>query len=63
MTESADQLLRPKEAAAILDVACDTLTQWAEKGLIPFVRVGKGMRRYYRSDVERLLQAHTQAAS
>ena len=63
MPDSPDDLLRPKEVMAILDVGWDTLTRWASEGQIPYVRVGKGMRRYYRRDVEALLTPHQERSA
>jgi excisionase family DNA binding protein len=52
---SADEMLGPKEAAAVLGISTDTLTRWGDQGRIRYIRLPTGRRKYHREDVERLL--------
>ena len=51
----ADELLTPAEVAALFRVDPKTVTRWANDGKINFVRTLGQHRRYYRSEVDRLL--------
>ena len=55
---SGDELLTPKEVAAVLKVATGTLANWRtlRPGLLPFLRIGR-LIRYRRVDVDRLTAA------
>lgn len=46
-----DPLLQPKDAAEMLGVSYVTLTRWAREGLIDFVKLPNGRRRYKESVV------------
>jgi excisionase family DNA binding protein len=39
-----DDLLTEKQAAHLLQVSRQTLKNWRDAGLLPFVRIGKGIR-------------------
>jgi len=49
------RLLKPEEAAAVLDVDQWTVRRWADAGLLPFVRTEAGHRRWRRGDLEKFL--------
>jgi excisionase family DNA binding protein len=50
------QLLKPKEAAAILGVSTGVLARWEAKGRIEAVKTYGGHRRYREDDVKRLAE-------
>lgn len=55
-----DDLLTPREAAALLGVRTSTLAHWARDGLIkPAVHTPGGHRRYRRGEVLALRTANT----
>lgn len=47
--------LWPRQVAALFGVSTDTVTRWADDGLIPVHRLPSGHRRFRRSDVQTLL--------
>jgi excisionase family DNA binding protein len=53
----ADELLTPAEVAALFRVDPKTVTRWAKKGKIAYVRTLGSHRRYYRSEIDRLLNS------
>lgn len=51
--EPSDELLMPAQAAALIGVHPDTLSDWARSGRIPSRRTSaSGHRRYRRADVD-----------
>ena len=52
-------LLRPTEVAAIFRVDAKTVTRWANAGRLRSIRTAGGHRRFYRTDVEALLNRRT----
>ena len=52
--EQPRRLLSISEAARRLGVADKTLRSWADKGLVPHVRLPSGYRRFDPADIERL---------
>lgn len=60
---SNQPLLRRTEAAGILGIHPKTLDANARDGLIPFVALPSGQRRYRREDIEAFLASSTRAAS
>ncbi len=48
-------LLSRREVAARFGVAPQTVTRWANEGILPSVRTLGGQRRYPAAEVERLL--------
>lgn len=48
-------LLRPREAAALIGVAVNTLKRWDDRGYLTSVRTPTGQRFYHHADVEALL--------
>lgn len=52
-----DELLTPGEVAQLLRVDPKTVTRWAATGKIASVRTPGGHRRFWRSDVARLMRA------
>jgi excisionase family DNA binding protein len=56
MTEAGgSDLIRPKEAAALVGVSTRTLKNWDDKGYISSLRTPTGHRLYRRRDVLKLL--------
>jgi DNA-binding transcriptional MerR regulator len=56
MAESANDLLPPAEAAALIGVHRDTLKRYEDRDhLITSIRTPYGHRRYRRGDVEALI--------
>jgi excisionase family DNA binding protein len=51
-----ESLLSPREVAKLLHVKSDTVTRWANKGLLRSVRTPGGHRRYLEADVLALLR-------
>ena len=52
--EPAARLLTIAQAAARLGVHPDTLRGWADKGLVPMVRLPSGYRRFAPAEIERV---------
>ena len=50
-----NELLTPGDAAKMMGVHTMTVWRWTEEGRIPFVKTIGGHRRYYRSEIEKLL--------
>ena len=58
MVTSEKQVLAVSEAAAMLNAHPNSVRRWAEIGLLPYFRMGlRGDRRFYREDLERLMQS------
>jgi excisionase family DNA binding protein len=51
------ELLARREVAARFGVAPQTITRWANEGILPSVRTLGGQRRYPADEVERLVSA------
>jgi excisionase family DNA binding protein len=47
--------LTPQRAAAMLGVSAAAVSDWADRGYLPYFRTPSGQRRFRRSDVEALL--------
>lgn len=54
-TPNHDPLLTPAEVAALFRVDPKTVTRWATSGRLPSIRTPGGHRRFYLSDIRRLL--------
>lgn len=54
---SQGSLLNRREVAIRFGVAPQTITRWANEGIIPYVRTLGGQRRYPAYEVERLVSA------
>lgn len=50
------ELMTPAEVAAVFKVDPKTVTRWAAAGRIASIRTPGGHRRFYRDEVEALLQ-------
>ena len=50
------EVLTVSEAARALDVAAQTIRDWADRGKLPAMRTNGGQRIFHRSDVERVQQ-------
>jgi len=55
-------LLRRKQAAEVRGIHVKTLDANARDGLVPFVRLPSGQRRYRRADIERLIDTEREAS-
>lgn len=56
MDAMEDRLLTPGEVAKLFRVDPKTVTRWAVVGRLPSVKTPGGHRRFWRSDVVRLLR-------
>lgn len=54
---SHGNLLSRRDVASRFGVAPQTITRWANEGIIPYVRTLGGQRRYPAYEVERLVSA------
>ena len=54
MAEKEPRLLTITQAAARLGVHADTLRAWADKGMVPVVRLPSGYRRFHPEEIERV---------
>ncbi len=52
--DAAPRLLTIAQAAARLGVHPDTLRAWADKGMVPVVRLPSGYRRFDPGEIERV---------
>lgn len=52
-----ETLLSRRDVAVRFGVAPQTITRWANEGIIPYVRTLGGQRRYPAHEVERLVSA------
>jgi len=57
VSQVAPKLLTTAQAAARLGVHPDTLRGWADKGLVPVVRLPSGYRRFRPQDIARVRRA------
>lgn len=53
---NGERLLTPAEVAALFRVDPKTVTRWAKAGKLNSIRTLGGHRRYWESEVRRLLQ-------
>jgi excisionase family DNA binding protein len=60
MTEHKE-LMTPGEVAALMKVDPKTVTRWAHSGLIRSIRTPGGHHRFYRSDVDAIVNGETHA--
>ncbi len=60
---SNQPLLRRTDVAEILGNHPKTIDAWARDGLLPFVTLPSGQRRYRREDIDAFILEHTSAAS
>lgn len=64
MSLNEDDLLRPREVAALFGVRPTSIARWAREGRLSAVLTPGGHRRYRRADVRALLDAEvTESAS
>jgi len=54
---NSEKLLTINEVAEILSVHPETLRRWDNLGKLKAIRVGKGHRRYKKSDIDNLLRS------
>lgn len=57
MENNSDPLLTPGEVAALFRVDPKTVTRWASSGRLKGIRTPGGHRRFYLSEVRKLLSA------
>jgi excisionase family DNA binding protein len=57
----APELLTPSEVAALFKVAPKTVTRWADEGLLSTVKTLGGHSRFFREQVEALLDGSLEA--
>ena len=57
LAPSQGRLLSRRDVAVRFGVAPQTITRWANEGIIPYVRTLGGQRRYPAYEVERLVSA------
>ena len=62
-TQAAPDVLTPKQVAGIFNVSEVTVRAWAREGKLAYFRTPGGHRRFYRADVEALIEVVTEAAS
>lgn len=58
MTDSKE-LMTPSEVAAILRVDAKTVTRWAERGLLRSIKTPGGHKRFYRTDIDAIVNGET----
>jgi len=56
-TMADDELFTPAEVARMFRVNPKTVTRWARSGKLSAVRTLGGHRRFYRSEIERAIEA------
>lgn len=54
-TGQGNALMTPGEVASLLRVDPKTVTRWAKNGRIPSARTPGGHRRFYRADIEKIM--------
>lgn len=54
-----DRLMSPAQVAQLFGVRAKTVTTWATQGRLACIRTLGGHRRYWESDVRRLLESNT----
>jgi excisionase family DNA binding protein len=57
MEPEQDRLLTPGEVARLFRVDPKTVTRWAQAGRISSIRTPGGHRRFWESDIRRLLES------
>ena len=55
VTLSAGDLIAPKTAAGLLGISKSTLNRWAADGIIHYVVLPSGCRRYIRERIEQVI--------
>ena len=55
--EKIDRLLDISKAAQQLQVASATLRRWADRGLVNFIRLPNGYRKFRESEVRAILES------
>lgn len=53
------ELMTPSEVGKALRVDAKTVTRWAERGLIRAIKTPGGHNRFYRTDIEAIVNGET----
>jgi len=53
------ELMTPSEVAEVLRVDAKTVTRWAERGLIRSIKTPGGHNRFYRTDIDAIVNGET----
>ena len=53
------ELMTPSEVGEALRVDAKTVTRWAERGLIRAIKTPGGHNRFYRTDIEAIVNGET----
>ncbi len=61
--QGEDRMLNIAEAAQILGVHKNTLRTWADRGMVPHVRLPSGYRRFRLSEMRRLAREMEQGVA
>ena len=56
MDRQEERLLTISQAAGRLGVHANTLRSWADRGLVPMVKLPSGYRRFRPADIERVAE-------
>jgi len=62
--EERDILLKPSEAAKLLNIHINTVRRWSNLGILPSFRIGpRSDRRFLKRDIMSFLLEHTKVES
>ena len=62
--ESVNKLITVKETSNLLNIHCNTVRRWSDRGILFAVRIGpRGDRRFWREDIDLLLKNGTSDTS
>jgi excisionase family DNA binding protein len=53
------ELMTPSEVAKVLRVDAKTVTRWAERGLVRSIKTPGGHNRFYRTDIDAIVNGET----
>lgn len=53
------ELMTPSEVAEVLRVDAKTVTRWAERGLIRSIKTPGGHNRFFRGDIDAIVNGET----
>jgi len=58
-----DKVLNIAEAASILGVHKNTLRTWADRGIVPHIKLPSGYRRFRQSEMRRMAEEMEQGST